>query len=634
MLSTFSEFQFYQSIRLPVATADGVHFSVQGQNEWGKEVDLRDCQLEDVSLRGLSFSTTQRVNKGGVLSIFIQFKKYRLELLGRVVRSFCRSLESERVSYAVELDEEARMGHFLEALVASFTPQKLKDCLVKSVLRGSDWNHTSSMEMIALLLSTLRDVASVKESGAFLQAALEEVIKVVGAERACISVIDDSGKQLERAAVAPADKAFEGEKFDCRAGVAGTVYSLGQGLNWDVKSDAVRFQNICDHKLDADTRSVMCYPLRNAQDEVVGVVEVANKQGGARFSAEDVGLAKILALVFSGILKDKQAPAQNAGGMALAGTGTLRHCYSIIGKSSGMGTLRNAINRAKDSQASVLIEGEWGVGKSLCARILHAEGRFGLRAFEEIDCHPKDNAFLESKLFGGGGKRSGVLFLREISGLPINLQERLVALVEGREGLRLISSTTENLEKKVKAGEFHRELYHLISEISMRIPPLRRRTEDIALLANDFLKEECRRQQVSLKSFAPKAMQQLENYDWPGNVRELKRLVERAIYYHPHDHVIAKVDLQSFAAPLANTNAQQMLFLDLPFVGDSSLPLKGRLAIVERQIILSEIKRWNGNKSKAARAMGISREALRKKMLISEQILRQLESGPPSKKVA
>ncbi len=236
---------------------------------------------------------------------------------------------------------------------------------------------------------------------------------------------------------------------------------------------------------------------------------------------------------------------------------------------------------------------------------------------------------LEGELFGAGENQSciskargGVLFLREISRLPRALQKKLVSHLSA---VRVIASTTQNLEKMVGEGTFERELYHAISQICLRIPPLRRRGEDISLLINHFLKEECKGQQVSLKSFAPKVMQQLKNYDWPGNVRELKRLVERSVSCNS-EHIISEVDLNSFSAPLNNAHARQMLFLDLPFVGDSELSLKYRMILVERQIILSEIKRASGNKSKAAKGMGISREALRKKMLISDQILQELES--------
>ena len=145
MLPSFSEFKFYQSFRLPVSPADGVHFSVSGQNEWGKEVDIKDARLENISLGGLSFITRERLKIGAVLGIFIQFKKDRLDLVGRVVRSFPGKLENEEMAYGVELDDGPLMGPFLQQFVAAFSLQRLKDCLVGAVLKGggirSLWRH-------------------------------------------------------------------------------------------------------------------------------------------------------------------------------------------------------------------------------------------------------------------------------------------------------------------------------------------------------------------------------------------------------------------------------------------------------------------------------------------------------------
>ena len=439
----------------------------------------------------------------------------------------------------------------------------------------------------------------------------------------------DSWKELGEA---PQSESSGSKKIDCRQGVAGNVFTLGSALNLDTTGDRERFENVYDKTLDGKTKSVICHPFHNERNQVAGVLEVINKRERTRFGPEDERVMKVLSLIFSAIFADAESIDQSSENLRLQETTGPKSF--LIGKATGMGTLRNMIAKSKDLESSVLIEGERGVGKSLCAQLLHSEGRFGLKAFEEVDCNVKDEALLEGELLGVGDRESriskaqgGVLFLREISRLPLALQKKLVSHLSG---VRVIASTTKNLEKMVKEGEFDRELYHKVSQICLRLPPLRRRRQDIALLANHFLKEECKGQQVPLKSFAPKVMQQLENYDWPGNVRELRRLVERSVSCND-EHILSEVDLNSFTAPLNNAHARQMLFLDLPFVGDSKIPLKYRLVLVERQMILSEIKRFSGNKSRAAKAMGISREALRKKMLISDKVLKELESAPSKK---
>ncbi len=167
MLPSFSEFKFYQSFRLPVSPADGIHFSVSGENEWGKEVDIKDARPKDISLRGLSFTTKERIKVGAVLSIFIQFKKDRLDLVGRVVRSFSGTLENDEILYGVELDEGPLMGPFLRQFVAAFSLQRLKDCLAGAILKEGGCDHSGGIEVLTLLLSLFRDMASLKIGSAF-----------------------------------------------------------------------------------------------------------------------------------------------------------------------------------------------------------------------------------------------------------------------------------------------------------------------------------------------------------------------------------------------------------------------------------------------------------------------------------
>ena len=119
-------------------------------------------------------------------------------------------------------------------------------------------------------------------------------------------------------------------------------------------------------------------------------------------------------------------------------------------------------------------------------------------------------------------------------------------------------------------------------------------------------------------------MEKLKKYDWPGNVKELKLCVERAVLYNPKSHVITDIEIDDSASPLVDLSEKKRMFGDLPFVSDHNIALKDRMSLVEREMIHNEIRRCNGNKSKAAKEMGISREALRKKLLMSTDILRSL----------
>jgi Nif-specific regulatory protein len=161
------------------------------------------------------------------------------------------------------------------------------------------------------------------------------------------------------------------------------------------------------------------------------------------------------------------------------------------------------------------------------------------------------------------------------------------------------------------------------SEIN--IEPLRKRSLDIDDLLSACLRKECRRQGFLLKDFSDVVKDQLVNYAWPGNVSELEKAVEKAVLYNPKAHIIT--DLGNKSSPIIDvTKTANCLLENIPHANDPTIPLKDRVALVEREMILAEIKRHKGNKSKAATTMGISREALRKKMLMSDEIIEGLKN--------
>ena len=165
----------------------------------------------------------------------------------------------------------------------------------------------------------------------------------------------------------------------------------------------------------------------------------------------------------------------------------------------------------------------------------------------------------------------------------------------------------------------------MLNQVYTFIEPLRRRAADIPLLIDYFLKEECQRQGLLLKNFSPEVVDKFVEYDWPGNIEELRVAIERAVLYNPRTHIITKTDVASNASPLFNLSIKRRLLGSIPHLSDFEISLKDRMALVERELILAELRRHNDNRSKAAKSMGISREALRKKMLTSTKILESIE---------
>ncbi|MDD0853211.1 sigma 54-interacting transcriptional regulator [Halobacteriovorax sp. GB3] len=643
MLASFQEFKFYQSFRIPVEEADDLRFLIQKEDELGNDVYIEDGKLQDISVTGLGFSTKERISVGTPLTISLQFKKYHLDLTGQVVRAFSNTIEDEEIIYGVEIDEEKKIHKFLEQYILSFSSERLKECLIDSALKERYTKASEGFEMFSLLLSLFKDITHFGDKEGFLDNMLEEVVRIMNAQRSSIFLINPENNELEAIAALGCDK--DQLKFDYRLGIAGSVFTTGVALNIDVQNDSSRFNECFDKMLEFQTKSIICHPIHNREDKIIGVIEVINKRNQDRFTIEDEKTMKVLALVFSSVFH---------GFNPISETSQLRRFsqpfdrkFALIGKHPHVGSLRNSIIKIKDLDEPVLIHGEKGVGKTLYAKILHHEGSRGLHSFDTIHCEDKDVAHLEKKLWGPGeqecvltSNQGGTVLLHEVSQLSLEQQRKLHEIIKKRGipesriniDARIIATSSKDLGKLVDEGSFDREFYEFLSSAYIAIEPLRRRIDDLELLTEYFLKIECKKQGLLLKSFSPKAMQKMKDYDWPANVKELKTCIERAVLYNPRSHVITEVALENTTTPLLDFNHKQRMFGSIPFVSDFSISLKDRIALVEREMILAEIKRNNGNKSKAAKEMGISREALRKKLLMSNKVLDSLEgdSSPAS----
>lgn len=634
MLASFSEFKFYQSFRIPVEEADDLRFLVQMDGVSGSSSYIDDARLVDISLTGLGFSSFERISVGKELTISLHYKKYHLDLSGKVVRAFSQSLEDKRIIYGVEIEEEKILSKFLEHFILGFSSERLKDCLINSALRERYTKATDGFEVFSLLLSLFKDITHFGDKEGFIESMLEEVARILNAQRASLFLINPETNELE--AVCALGIRKEQLKFDYRMGIAGSVFTTGVALNIDTVHESSRFNEEFDKKFGFETKSIICHPIHNREDKIIGVIEVLNKRNEDRFTIEDEKTMKVLSLIFSSVFYNFTPMSDRSKIRRFSNAFDRKHV--IIGKNSHISSLRSTILKLKDIEAPVLISGEKGVGKSLYSIILHSEGQRGLKPFEVISCEAKDQENLSTMLFGPGDDckmitcQGGTIQLHEVWGLSLSNQKKLLSILKDRHlqetkfsvDVRFISTSTKDLGTLVEEGEFDKELYEYISRATVFIEPLRRRSDDIELLVDYFLKTECKKQGLLLKSFAPKLLERLKKYDWPGNIKELKQSVERAVLYNPKAHVITDMDIQDSASPLVDIAEKKRMFGDLPFVSDHNFTLKDRLALVEREMIHAEIRRNNGNKSKAAREMGISREALRKKLLLSSEILKTL----------
>ncbi len=306
---------------------------------------------------------------------------------------------------------------------------------------------------------------------------------------------------------------------------------------------------------------------------------------------------------------------------------------SIIGRSAGMERLFEQMNLVGPTRSTVLVVGESGTGKELVANALHRVSPRRDDRFLAINCGAIPPDILESELFGhekgsftgATGRKigklelahGGTLFLDEISELYPELQVKLLRVLEERSimrvggselldvDFRLIAATNRNLEQEVVEGRFREDLFYRLKVVTLRIPPLRERPEDIPLLAEHYLARFCEEHGREPKSLSHEALDLLQAAAWPGNVRELKNLLESLVIFH-QGSVIDRSELPAdlrMIAPLAGTGRIQA----------ADGPVRTMVEI-ERQAILETLELFGGHRAKTAKALGIGLRTLQRKL--------------------
>lgn len=308
-------------------------------------------------------------------------------------------------------------------------------------------------------------------------------------------------------------------------------------------------------------------------------------------------------------------------------------CRNIVGSSQVMTELRRLAQRAAKVNSPVLLVGDSGTGKELFAHAIHRASDRHRKPFICLNCSAIPKDLLEAELFGyepgaftGAGTKGkpgkfelahqGTIFLDEVSELPLEIQPKLLRVVEEKivERLgatrpvkcdfRLIAATNENLEDCIRRGKFRKDLYYRLNVIPLHIPPLRERREDIPLIASHLLQSLCRDFGLAAKGISPEVMKIFQNHDWPGNVRELSNILERTLtLLDERDEMIHVEHLPLFFRSLSTRSERSQ-----PRI------LKDLRATSERDAVLHAIRAANNNKNEAARILGIHRTALYKKM--------------------
>jgi transcriptional regulator with GAF, ATPase, and Fis domain len=372
------------------------------------------------------------------------------------------------------------------------------------------------------------------------------------------------------------------------------------------------------------------------------VLQVDSRGAPALFETRDVDSLGVLAasaslavanarLIRRLLAAEQQLKKENQylKGRERARSGEVR----LIGDSRAMSDLLFKLDKVVDTRVSVLIEGETGVGKELIASALHYRSKRREKLFVAQNCAAFPENLLESELFGhkrgaftGATEEKkglfeiadgGTLFLDEIGEMPLPLQAKLLRVLQEGEirpiggthvktvNVRIVAATNRNLEQEVAAGRFREDLYYRLKVFPIRVPPLRERREDIPLLAQYFLERYTREIGKAVAGLAQGTLEALSSYDWPGNVRELENEVQRLVIQADAGAIVG-LDLVSPELRKVEGVINE--------AGAAKGSLKDRVEQVEKFILLEVLREHSGNKTSAAKALGITREGLHKKL--------------------
>jgi DNA-binding NtrC family response regulator len=446
----------------------------------------------------------------------------------------------------------------------------------------------------------------------------------IDSTKATVLVVEDDAAIREGIATA-----LRQDRFEVRTATSGHD---GLRAFLDEPADVV----VSDMKMPGMNGQALLEEVRTIQPDTVyiivtafGAIETAveaMRRGAYDFLTKPVHVDR-LSLIIRKALQSRDLGRENEELRRQLGERT--SLRNIVGRSPQMLSLLSTIQQVAASDATVLIQGESGTGKELVAQALHRTGKRVTGPFVGISCAALPDTLLEDELFGhekgaftGADRRragcfelahDGTLFLDEIGDVSLGTQAKLLRVLEERSfqrvggtetirvNVRLVAATNSDLEKQVAAGTFRSELYYRIKVVTLRVPPLRERPEDIPLLVNHFLFGLTKRHDKDIKGVDPAAMRILSAYPWPGNVRELRNCVEEMM-------VLARKDVlteEDVPASVTRVDASRHAFTI-----QAGVPLHE----IERQAILHTLNLVAGNKRKAAELLGIGAATLYRKI--------------------
>jgi transcriptional regulator with GAF, ATPase, and Fis domain len=426
--------------------------------------------------------------------------------------------------------------------------------------------------------------------------------------------------------------------------IVGTVINSGRSyLTNDLKAHD-GYHSSMDEKTGFDGRNLICAPIKSITgNSVTGAVQLLNKLDREPFNSGDLErleeVAHFLSLSIESIVLNKEILrlAASLGEEAERLEKNLINGVTLVAESPAMKEVLELVGIVSRTPVNVLIQGENGTGKELIARMIHQYGERHRKPFIPVNCASIPENLMESQFFGHekgaftGAEAirrglfeeasGGTLFLDEIGDMPMVMQPKVLRAIQEEEGqrlgsnvtqqydLRLISATNRDLSEEITRGRFREDLFFRLFSVEISLPPLRDRKEDILPLSLHFLRLTCERFGKNIAGFSPDVLVIFENYGWPGNVRQLQKEVERLVALTGEGKHIGPEQLSRDLHALYTTQKKSQ--------GEShegELDLPDHIRRLEIILINKALRRTDGNKTRAAKLLAITRQGLDKKI--------------------
>ena len=515
----------------------------------------------------------------------------------------------QAIMEAVEFDDKVTQA------TAQIRPQDVLYLQPERILKELPMTSRLGRNLNALLKIS-RVVHSISDLNQLQAQILELIFEAVPAERGAI-LLDGKGNEKFSSLFAHPGPAKRGEPVRVSRTITRQVMEQGIAiLGADVPGSGGLSE--VESLVTFQVRSLLCVPLTVFQ-RVIGCIYLDTTSSRTRFDKDHLELVASMAGISAVALENaRRLLWLEQENLRLAAEINLQH--NMVGEGSLMKDVYRFLSRVAPTDSTVLVSGESGTGKELVARAIHRNSPRAGRPFVAINCAAIPEGLLESELFGYergaftgavGQKKGrlemadgGVVFLDEIGELAQALQVKLLRVLQEREferlggsrpisvDIRLIAATNKDLANAVKAKTFREDLYYRLNVVSVVVPPLRERREDIPILAEYFVTKFAVKCKVKAKKISAEAMAGLMNYDWPGNVRELENAIERALVLGVAD-TIRPEDLP-----------ESILEKD-PVPGVQEAKYHMAVKQLKKHLILTALEEAKGNYTEAARILGV-----------------------------